>query len=160
MDTKKVFDFLKQNEIEYKLHEHHAVFTCEEAEEHCGHIPGIHSKNLFLKSRKPDKYYLVILPEYKRLDLKKMEDILGVKLSFAAEKYLISILGLKQGSVSPFGLINDTEKITSLYIDEDVLNSDIISYHPNVNTATLELTQDNFRKYLGCLDLEYKEIKM
>jgi Ala-tRNA(Pro) deacylase len=37
--------------IDYTLHEHEAVFTAEEALRVCGHIPGVHCKNLFLKAK-------------------------------------------------------------------------------------------------------------
>lgn len=39
-----VEDFLKSKGIEYILHEHSAVYTCEEAEKYCGDIPGLACK--------------------------------------------------------------------------------------------------------------------
>ena len=45
----KLAEWLDQYQIKYKLHSHPAVFTIEEARKHCGHIPGLHCKNLFLK---------------------------------------------------------------------------------------------------------------
>ena len=44
-------------------------------------------------------------------DLKKASVPLNSKkLSLANEDYLMNILGIKPGSVSPFGLLNDKEK--------------------------------------------------
>jgi len=62
--------WLAKHDIHYILHTHSAVFTVPEAKIHCGHIPGIHCKNLFLKNKKNNQLYLVTLPHEKRLDLK------------------------------------------------------------------------------------------
>ena len=52
--------FLEKNNINYTLYTHQAVFSCEESEIHCKHVPGIAGKNLFLKEG--EQYFLVILP--------------------------------------------------------------------------------------------------
>lgn len=54
--------FLERRGIDYALHEHEPVFTAQEALKVCGHIPGVHCKNLFLKD-KADALWLVTLPE-------------------------------------------------------------------------------------------------
>ena len=72
-----VEDFLKSKSIEYILHEHPEVYTCEEAEKYCGNIPGLTSKNLLLKGKKSGRYFLIILSAEKRADLKKIGEIVG-----------------------------------------------------------------------------------
>ena len=59
-------------------------------------------------------------------------------------KYLATI----GGSISPFGLINDTENHTHLFLDENLLNAKRISFHPNDNTVTLVLSISDFKKFL------------
>ncbi len=57
--------FLEDKRINYKLHDHKAVFTCEEAAEHCKHVGGMQCKNLFLKNadeKHANEFYLVVLP--------------------------------------------------------------------------------------------------
>ena len=39
-------------------------------------------------------------------------------------------------------------------------NKNESGFHPNINTATLELTGEMFRKYLGILDHEVKIIEL
>jgi Ala-tRNA(Pro) deacylase len=68
----KVEIYLKDKQIEYKLHEHPAVFTCAEAEKHCSHIPGIASKNLFLRDQKKQRFFLVVMSAEKKPTLKKL----------------------------------------------------------------------------------------
>jgi len=144
-----VISYLQSKQIVYTLHEHPAVYTCEEAEVHCADIPGLACKNLFLRNRKGDKYFLIILPAHKRADLKKIGKIIGDdKIRFASAEKLNEILGLTAGSVSPFGLINDTDHHAIVYVDRDVYDADVVGFHPNKNTATLELTGIMFRKFL------------
>ena len=92
------------------------------------------------------------MPEDKRLDMKEMGEKLGDKIKFSNEQNLKDILGLLPGSVSPFGLINDKEKKVKVVIDKDIWDADFVSFHPNINTETLELSGENFKKYIESLD--------
>jgi Ala-tRNA(Pro) deacylase len=64
-------------------------------------------------------------------------------------------LGVKPGSVSFFGLINDSEKSVILYIEKELLNVQKISFHPNDNRATLVISGKDFRFLLD--QMEYVE---
>lgn len=148
-----VIQYLSQNNIDFKLHEHPAVYTCEEAELYCGAIPGLSCKNLFLVDKKSQRYFLVIVPAYLKTDLKKLSALSGVaRLSFASSDILQEKLGVQPGSVSPFGLINPESNNVEVYIHTEVYNADIVSFHPNRNTASLELTRDMFRAYLDSIE--------
>ena len=141
--------WLENYRIKYILHEHAAVFTVPEANIHCGHIPGTHCKNLFLRNKKTDQFYLVTIPHEKRLDLKQFQKIIGVpKVRFAGPDELKSILGLTAGSVSPLGLINDIENKTIFIVDEEVWNAAEICCHPNINTETLQIPNSDFHKLI------------
>jgi len=148
MDIKK---YLKENEINFRTYEHPAVYTCEEAEKYSKKIRGFHSKNLFLKNKKSITFYLVIVPAKKKTDLKKLSEITEDKLTFANEKDLKQKLKLSTGAVSPFGLINDEKGEIILIIAKEVWDSDYVSFHPNINTETLELSKQNFHKYINSL---------
>src|SRR3989338_807524 len=131
--------YLQDNQIKYVLHEHPAVYTCEEAEKFCGDIPGLACKNLLLKDKKGRRYFLIVLPAEKRADLKQIGKTVGEKrVCFAHAEALEEKLGLEPGAVSPFGLLNDKNLDVEVFIDEEVYNADIVSFHPNRNTASLE----------------------
>ncbi len=147
----EIKQYLKNLNINFKTHIHPAVFTCEQADEYNQEIKGIHSKNLFLKDRKSKNFYLIIIPANKNLEIKKFEPLLNQKLKFANENDLQEILKLTPGSVSPFGLINDKEIKVQIIIDKEIWNSDFVSFHPNINTETLELTNQDFHKYINSL---------
>ena len=145
----QILEVLKKLGIEYVLQEHPAVFTVDEADPYYKNLKGGKSKNLFLRNRNKSAYYLAIVEASKRVDLKALGTLLSEsKLSFASPEDLKIILGLTPGAVSPFGLINDTEKKVNVIIDQDLWKYDRLHYHPNVNTATVELSRDDFQKFL------------
>lgn len=153
--------FLHEHGITFTRHDHPAVFTCEDSERLGIHLPGIHSKNLFLKNRKKTRFFLVTIPAEKRADLKKLGILFGEKdLSFGSPEQLKEKLGLTPGSVSPFGLINDKLKEIEIYLDSDVANAGIVNFHPNINTASLELTKEMFQKFFTSLDRKYEIIEI
>lgn len=150
--------YLTEQGIPFKLFEHSPVFTCEEAKQHhiYKNIRGVHSKNLFLKDKKSRRFYLLIIPENKKADIDTVGTLVNNKLKFANEDDLKRILCLTPGSVSPFGLVNDTEHIVEVLIDKEIWESEYVSFHPNVNTETLELTQSDFHKYIGLVGNAYR----
>lgn len=149
-NEQKVYEILNKLGISYVRHEHPPVFTVEEAERYWQGIKGAHCKNLFLRNKKGSRHYLVIIEHTKRAELKKLEDQLGEdRLSFASEDRLKRYLGLETGSVSPFGLINDSSKEVRVIIDQDLKKWDRINFHPNINTVTLEIAYSDFEKFLS-----------
>ncbi len=57
-------------------------------------------------------------------------------------------LGVEPGSVSPFGLIHDADHAVSVAIDRDLKQVERISFHPNINTATVVLALADFERFL------------
>lgn len=148
-DEQKLYDILDLLEIKYRRYEHKAVHTIEEANSLVIEIPGKLPKNLFLRNRRGDTHYLVIVDENKHVDLKLLSKQIGsTSLSFASEERLLKYLGLKPGSVTPFGLINDNERDVIVLIDRELAGAVSINFHPNVNTATISIAYENFEKFL------------
>ncbi len=147
---KEIDDFLAAHEIPFKKREHPAVFTVEEARKYNVGIAGGHVKNLFLRNADKSRYYLLVIDEDKNVDLAALADDLGeAKLSFGSPEVLKEMLNVTPGSVSPLGLIFDTEKQLSVLFDHDLWNYETLHFHPNINTATYEIDCECFRKFLG-----------
>ncbi len=147
---KKLYVFLDQLSISYTRHEHPPVYTVEEAEAYWQDIQGAHCKNLFLRNNKGNQHFLVVLEHSKRVDLSQLAEKTGAgNLSFASANRLDKYLGLETGAVSPFGLINDTNKEVQLILDEDLKKSEWVNFHPNVNTATLTIAYADFERFLA-----------
>ena len=135
--------------IQYTLFEHPPVFTAEEAAAHWGHIPGVAVKNLFLRNKKGDRHYLVILGIEKQADLRRLVHIIGDdRLSFGSPERLMTHLGVTPGGVSPLGLINDAAHAVRVIVDSDLRSAGQLIFHPNDNTASLTITGGDFVRFL------------
>jgi Ala-tRNA(Pro) deacylase len=135
--------------IAYTRHEHPPVATVEEAEQHWDGIDAMHCKNLFLRNQKGNRHYLVIIRHSKKADLRAVADQIGDgKLSFASPDRLRTHLGLTPGSVSPFGLIHDRDHAVRVVLDGDLKSAERLSFHPNINTATLTIAAADFARFL------------
>ena len=98
--------------------DHAPVFTVEEARALRGEIPGGHCKNLFLKDDK-GAIYLIVCLEDAKVDLKAAPARIGSRrLTFGKPDLLMEILGVEPGSVTPFGLINDTAGRATVILDK------------------------------------------
>ena len=139
-----LFELLSVKNKDFQIHDHDPLFTVEDSENLRGEIQGAHTKNLFLKNKK-DNFFLFSCDENANVDLKRLSKSIDAKnLSFANENYLEKYLGIKPGSVSPFALLNDVEDVVNFYIDEKLIQSDIINYHPLINTSTVSIKTNDF----------------
>ena len=146
----KVYDFLDRLEISYFRVDHDPADTIAQ----CGDIEKILGakvcKNLFLRSRQADAFYLLLTPGDKPFRTAVVSKLLGVaRLSFAEPEYLARYLDVTPGSVSVLGLIHDTDHAVRLLIDREVAGEPWIGCHPCDNRATLRLaTADLFKTFL------------
>jgi Ala-tRNA(Pro) deacylase len=112
-------------------------------------LPGVPCKNLFLRNKKGDRHYLAVVPIAKRVDLKELVKTLGDdRLSFGSPERLMAELGLTPGSVSPFGLLNDADGSVIVIVDEDLLGSAGLIFHPNINTASVVVSWEGIERFL------------
>ena len=149
MHTKTdLFELLRVNNKEFQIHDHEPLFTVEDSENLRGEIKGAHTKNLFLKNKK-NNFFLFSCDENANVDLKLFSKSTDAKnLSFANATYLEQLLGIKPGSVSPFALINDSNNVVKFYLDEKLYNSEIINFHPLINTTTISIKTKEFINFL------------
>ncbi|HXT27877.1 MAG TPA: prolyl-tRNA synthetase associated domain-containing protein [Vicinamibacterales bacterium] len=136
--------------ISYERHEHPAVFTAADASQFWDPIPGVQCKNLFLRNKKGDRHYLVVVEIGKRVDLKDLvRTVADDRLSFGSAERLMAELGLTPGSVSPFGLINDADGSVRVLIDQDLKGADRLIFHPNINTASVVVSWADLERFLA-----------
>ena len=144
-----VYDALARLGIEYEVHEHAPVFTVEEALVQWASIDAAHCKNLFLRNKKGTRHYLVVALHTTPVDLRALAARVGDdRLSFGSADRLARYLGLTPGSVSPFGLLNDTAHQVRVIVDASLRQAVRIGVHPNVNTATIVLSERDLERFL------------
>ena len=140
---------LEALDIRYQIFEHPPVHTAEEAAIHWQPIDGSAVKNLFLRNKKGDRHYLVILGIEKQADLRSLVKVIGDdRLSFGSPERLMKYLGVTPGSVSPLGLIHDTAKVVRVIVDSDLRSAERLIFHPNDNTASLAISGADFARFL------------
>lgn len=155
-----VYETLNNLKIPFEYHEHPEAPTVEVASKYWEGINSSHCKNLFFRNHKGNKHYLVILEHRTMLDIHQLEKLLKQgKLSFASPERMERYLGLKPGSVSPFGLLHDTEHHVHLFIDSELRNTQRLSFHPNLNTASLVISTPDFFRYLHWVGNSYEFIE-
>jgi Ala-tRNA(Pro) deacylase len=144
-----IYSVLESLGIPYQRHDHEAAFTVEQAERIYGHLPGAHTKNLFLRNKRGDRHYLLVVPSHRPVDLKALRGVLNeASLSFASPERLMAHLGVIPGSVTPLGLIHDTEHRVTVIVDRELLGAAALNFHPNTNTATVTLAPPDFERFL------------
>jgi Ala-tRNA(Pro) deacylase len=144
-----VYQCLQDLNIAFDYYEHPPAPTVEIAAQYWKDIDAAHCKNLFFRNHKGNKHYLVIFHYLQVLNIRDLELRLKQgKLTFASAERMQTYLGLKPGSVSPFGLIHDKDHHVHLFIDQNLRSYERISFHPNDNTASLVIRTEDFIRFL------------
>jgi len=152
MTPEDLLHYISDLGIETSTMTHPAVYTVEEAKTQRQDLIGAHSKNLFLRDKKGRMFLLTAL-EDRAIDLKSMRDVLGVRsLSFGSAERLQKYLGVTPGSVTPFGVINDTAGDVTMVLDRGLMDYETLNFHPLVNTMTTSISPDGLMRFLETTD--------
>jgi len=145
-----ILDALNALGIPFERHEHPAIASAIGTEDLWPDIDAVQTKNLFLTNPKRTRFYLVVLDHLKRADLRAVGDQIGDgRLSFGSAERLMQHLRVTPGSVSALGLVHDAAKAVHVCLDEALKGVERISFHPNINTATLVLSFADFQRFLA-----------
>ena len=140
-NREKVEKLLKELQIEYTV-EDTPVMTIEQAKEYPLQHREAASKSLLLIDKKAAVFCVTVF-EDKRVDLKRLKELLGCsRLSFVNSQQALDLFGY-QGGISPLGVINDKTNAVTVVIDE-YFKDKLIMIHPNSEKATM---------WLKCQDL-------
>jgi len=141
--------YLAERGIPFQRVDHEAVFTVAESQALRGTLPGLHSKNLFVKDKK-GRLFLISARENARIDLKRLHETIGAsgRLSFCSAEVLLEKLGVTPGSVTAFAVINDREGAVTMVLDRNLTTGADMNFHPLINTATLRIARDDMLAFL------------
>ena len=139
---------LDQQGIPYRHFTHPAVFTTADVALLPERLPGIDTKNLFLRDEKRRRYVLVCVRAETRVDLKQLGRVLDMKgLTFGSPEDMLDMLGVVPGSVCLFGLANDTQGRVEGFIDSSISPEGEMQNHPLVNTETVVLKVSDLLRF-------------
>ena len=144
-----LLDYLASLAISSQTVEHPALHTVEDSQALRGDIPGGHTKNLFVKDKK-GRLFLLVLGEDDNIDLKRVHEKIGARgrVSFGGPDLLEEAWGVKPGSVTPFGAINDMARKVTVVLDAAMMRHARLNFHPLVNTSTTGLASADLVKFL------------
>ncbi len=166
-----VLAYLREHDIPFTCYNHPEGKTIEEAKRWWQDDGSVHCKNIFMRNHKGNQHYLISFHCDHDLDIHDLEHRLKArlqeqglpspgKLSFASAERMMRYLGLEPGSVSPFGLINDTENHVLLFLDDALLAADTLSFHPNDCRGTVVIKREDFERYLAVVGNEYEYLRL
>src|SRR5271169_4434495 len=135
--------------IAHRTYSHPPVFTVAEATALRGSLPGGHCKSLFLKDKKGG-FWLAVLLEQRRIDLKKLASRLGAPcFSFGGAADLHEVLGVCPGSVTSFALVNDVAHLVTPVLDAAMLDHDPLNYLPLSNDRTTAIASADLLRFIA-----------
>jgi Ala-tRNA(Pro) deacylase len=145
--------FFDAHGVDHATTDHVAVFRVGEAPGVKDAIEGAHTKNLFLKDAK-GRLWLISAKDDTQIDLKRLHTVIGsARLSFGAAELMEAALGVTPGSVTAFGLVNDTDRRVTFVLDRALAEADQVNFHPLTNTGTTTVSAEGFRRFLAALGI-------
>jgi Ala-tRNA(Pro) deacylase len=145
-----IFEFLQAQGIMAERHSHPPVMTVEESLRLVPKLPGLKTKNLFLRDKKGRRHLLVTVPHDLAVDLHALGVSLDAqKLGFASADRLLQHLGIRPGSVSLLALFNDKAHAVEFVIDRRLWDADAVQAHPLINSQTLVLGHAELERFLA-----------
>ena len=149
----RTYDLLDKLHVSYQRIDHEAAETMEICAEIDKVLEATICKNLFLCNRQKTNFYLLMMPGDKTFKTKELSKQIGsARLSFASPEDMERYLDITPGSVSIMGLMNDTENVVQLLVDEDVLKGEYVGCHPCINTSSIRIkTEDLFGRVLEAM---------
>ncbi len=146
-----LFRCFRELGIEITNYRHPPLFSVTESQDLRGEIPGGHCKSLFLKDKK-GQYLLVVMLENRTLDMVGLfkSGLLPIKrLSFASAQAMTAMLGVTPGAVTPFSLINANPENLLVVLDRQMMDHDLLNYHPLHNEATTTIRSADLMKFIS-----------
>lgn len=152
-----MYECLSRLGIDFDYYEHPEAPTIEIAAQFYRGEGTVLCKNLFFRNHKGNRHYLVIMDARHNMAIHDIEHKLHQgKLTFASPERMMKYLGVKPGSVSLFGLLNDANHDVTLFVDNELRHAAKVSFHPNDNTASLVISNADMMKFIENIGNAYE----
>ena len=148
--NERILAGLREMDIPYDLISHAPAHTMQECAEPQRILGGVMPKNLFLRPRRQEEFYLCVTRPDAPFRTSVVSRQAGAsRLGFGSEEELLRILCTRPGAISPLALMFDEAKAVRLLVDEALRDEPRLIFHPCVNTYSLAVSgPDFFEKFL------------
>jgi len=140
----KIVDALNKEKILYKILEHKAVYTSQEAAQVRGTQLKQGAKALVCKLEKG--FIQAVISAAKELDTEKLKKILDVKnIALASADDVKKIAGISIGAVPPFGNLFGVH----VYLDKSIMENDEVAFNAGLHTKSIIMKATDLLKITG-----------
>ncbi len=144
-----VLDALRRMNIPFEMAEHPAAHTMEDCKLPERLLGGVMPKNLFLRPRRQEEFYLCVTrPDAVLLTSSVSRQAGASRLGFASEEELLRIMHARAGAAGPLSLLFEEAKDVHLLIDETLKEVPQLIFHPCENTHSVAVSNEDFFKKL------------
>ena len=158
----RIFKKLDELKISFEMVDNDPADSMEECIEIDTKLGAEIRKTVVVCNRQKTVYSLVVMPANKRFETKvfasKME---CARVSFASSDDLFEKLGVVPGSATVLSVINDTDKIVQVVIDEEVANDEYFACNVSDSRRHIKIkTKDLLEKILPNLEHPAKIVSL
>ena len=101
------------------------------------------------------------MDDQKRLDMALLKELIGAsRIRMASSESLFEKMSLPAGVVSPFGLLNNTDKDIQVYFDKEIMSEKRMNFHPNTNEKNLFWSTIDLLRFLEVIGYEFHIIEL
>lgn len=152
----QIKELLDNKGYDYILLEHPPVESAEDAEESVKGYEAVRTKTFFLTNKKNRQYYMIALDVDTEVSMKEFDTIFEEKnMHFSSAEKMYNKIGLKPGSVSIFGLLNNEEKDVKVILDKALFAKDKVCFHVGDNTRTGIFYGEDIKAFVKDLAYNY-----
>lgn len=142
-ESNVVFERLKQllsgKSLPFTILEHEPVKTSEEASKVRGTPMGMAPKAMVLK-KKTGEFVMAVVPADRKLDMKKLESVIGGSVKLASPEEVERDLQVKVGAVPPFGGLFGMET----YVDERLKDLEEVVFNAGRRDRSIRMKAKDF----------------
>jgi len=142
-EAQKILSIFKENNVGYQLYEHEPVYTSQQAAAVRGVELKTGCKSMLLKT-KAGKFLIANLAADRKIDLKKLEKIVGDKLSFATKDAVLQATNCETGSVPPFGNLFGLPT----FLDESVMENSFVNFNIGTLTKSVKISKQDLLRIM------------
>jgi len=130
-----ILKILSKNDIEYKVYEHRAVYTCADMASALNVRESSVLKSLVLTTDEGDVFVLIIPGDKKFVHDRVARLVRTKQLHFVNPREVKELIGCEVGCIPPFGHLNPLK----VYLSRDVIRKKRVFFNPGIHTKTIEI---------------------
>lgn len=146
----RVIDMLEERGVSYRLiHLPERAYTVDDVVRLAGVERREVCKTILLMGRRSGDPLLVIVPGHRRIDIPKIESIVGEKVRFARPEEIKGITGCEMGALPPYG----HKKRIRTILDRLLLKQERVNFASGRHDLGVEIRAEDLPKVM-CFEVE------